>query len=332
MPKKSWMIQLEDGTHLVELDQRWVSGKRIIRVDGQVVLESKSAPMNTGNDDEFLIGLHKCILHSRTNGFTSNYDLSVDGRSIQTGLPVAKLQPIPKWVWIFVVACAAIPVVTLGGAIPALLGIGGAAACVVISRHPTRSTRAKTLWAAGITALSWALLIVFVSTVTGGRTLLTLGQPSWQEYQSQAGRYSILMPDKPKEQTQSVNSAAGTLEMYIVSVENQSGAYLVAYVDYPADLIRSGQENDILDGAVQGGVANVNGKLTRQQDFPLDTIPGREAEFDAPAQGAQPATHIKSRYFLVNNRLYQVMVVAPQRQGLPDAAQKFFDSFKLVEN
>ena len=42
--------------------------------------------------------------------------------------------------------------------------------------------------------------------------------------------------------------------------------------------------------------------------------------------------HIKARYFLANNRLYQVMVVAPQRQGLPDAAQKFFESFKLVEN
>ena len=174
MPKKSWAIQLEDGTHTVDLDTRWASGKRIIRVDGQIVFESRSALMNTGGDDDFLIGTHQCILHSRTNGFTSNYDLSVDGRSIQTGQPVAKLQSIPRWVWIFVVACAAIPVVTLGGAIPALLGIGGAAACIVISRHPARSTRSKALWAVGITLLAWVLLIAFVSMVANGRTLLTL--------------------------------------------------------------------------------------------------------------------------------------------------------------
>ena len=140
------------------------------------------------------------------------------------------------------------------------------------------------------------------------------------------------MPGKPQEQTQAVDSAVGTVKMHIASFEDRSGAYLTTYVDYPAELIRSGLENDVLDGAVQGGVANVNGKLTRQTDFPLGAYPGREAEFDAPAQGSQPAMHIKSRYFLVNNRLYQVMVVAPQNQGLPAAAQKFLDSFKLIEN
>jgi hypothetical protein len=332
MPKKSWTIQLEDGTHTVELDQRWTTGKRIIRVDGQLALESKPALVNSGSDDEFRISTHECILHSRTNGFTSNYDLSVDGRSIHTGQPVAKLQPVPKWVWIFVVICAAIPVLTLGGAIPAVLGIGGAVACVVISRRPTRSIRAKVSWLVGITALVWVLFIVFITTVAGGRTLLTLGQPAWQEYKSSAGRYSILMPGKPKEQTQAVDSIVGKLDMLITSFEDQSSAYLIAYVDYPGDLIRSGQANDILDGTVRGATENVNGTLVRQQDFPLGVIPGREAEIDAPSQGAQPATHVKVRYFLVNNRLYQVMVVVPQTRILPVEAQRFFDSFKLIEN
>ena len=34
--------------------------------------------------------------------------------------------PIPPWVWVFVVACGAIPVVALGGAVPMALGFGGA--------------------------------------------------------------------------------------------------------------------------------------------------------------------------------------------------------------
>jgi len=332
MPTRSWTVQLEDGTHTVELDKRWASGKRIVRVDGQIVLESERVWMDTGSDDEFQLGSHDCVVHRRTNGLTGSYDLSIDGRSVQTGKSVAKLHDMPKWMWIFIVACGIIPVLTLGGVIPLLIGLGGASGCVAVSRHPTRSTRAKAVWAVGITVVAWVLLIAFLVTLAGGRALLTLDQPNWQEYRSQAGRYSILMPDKPKEQTQTVNSAAGSLDMHIASFEDRSGAYLVIYVDYPADMIHSGQEKDVLDGAMQGAVANVDGKLTRQQDFPLGKVPGREVEFDAPAKGAQPATHIKVRYFLTNDRLYQVMVVAQQNPGLPTDAQKFLDSFKLSKD
>lgn len=332
MPTRSWTVQLEDGTHTVDLDKRWASGKRIIRADGQIVLETERVWMDTGSDDEFQLGSHECVVHRRTNGFTGSYDLSIDGRSVQTGKSVAKLHDMPKWMWIFIVACGIIPVLTLGGVVPLLIGLGGASGCVAVSRHPTRSTRAKAAWATGITIVAWVLLIAFVVTLTGGRTLLTLDQPNWQEYQSQAGRYSILMPGKPKEQTQAVDSAAGSLDMRLASYEDRSGAYLVIYVDYPATLIRSNQASEILDGAVQGAVNNVKGQLTRQQDFPLGTVPGREVEFNAPAKGAQPATHIKVRYFLTNDRLYQVMVVAQQNQGLPADVQKFLDSFKLSKD
>ena len=332
MPKKSWTIQLEDGTHTVEMEHNLFSNKRTIRVDDQVVEQGKFSTFDFGGDYPFPIGERQAALHMRLNGVWYKYDVSIGGFSTQTGKPVWPMQPTPRWSWIFVVACILIPVITLGGLIPILIGAGGAYVCAAVGRSSTRTTPTKVALSIGTTLLSWALLIVFISTMTGGRTLLTLGQPNWQEYQSQTGRYSILMPGKPKEQTQSVDSAVGALDMHIASFDDRSGAYLVVYVDYPADLIRSGQANDILDGTAQGAVANVNGQLARQQDFPLGTVPGREVEFDAPAQGTQPATHVKARYFLANNRLYQVMVVAQQSQGALADAQKFFDSFKLVEN
>ena len=115
-------------------------------------------------------------------------------------------------------------------------------------------------------------------------------------------------------------------------LEDRSGAYMVAYSDYPEEYMRAIVENDLLDSAAEGAMTNINGKLTQQVDFPLGDYPGREATFEVSAQGSQPAMLIKAHYFLVNNRLYQVMVVAPQLQGLPAAAQQFFDSFKLAEN
>ncbi|HSD82279.1 MAG TPA: hypothetical protein VLG46_00370 [Anaerolineae bacterium] len=328
MPKKSWTIQLEDGTHTVEMDHNIFSNKRMIRVDSQVVEQGKFSAFDFGGDYPFRIGAHQAVLHMRMNGVQYKYDVSINGHSALTGKPVTMMQPMPKWVWVFVVACVVIPVVTLGGAIPALLGIGTAWICVAISRHPTLSTRTKVLLSLGATMLAWALLVAFIPTVTGGRTLLTLGQPNWQEHQSQAGRYSVLMPGKPKEQMQSMDSDIGTLELHIALFEDRSGAYMVAYVDYPVDLVQFG----ILDGVEQSIATNIDGKLTRQIDFPLGAYPGREAELAAPAQGARPAVFVKIRYFLVSNRLYQLMVTAPQSQGLPDAAQKFFDSFKLIED
>jgi hypothetical protein len=332
MPQKSWTVQLEDGTHTVEFDKRWSSSQRVIRVDGQVVLATKAGWINTGSDDAFVLGAHQAVLHTRTNGLTFNYDLSVDGQSVQSGRPVAQLTNLPKWIWFFIVACGIIPLFTLGGAIPIVIGLGGASACAVVSRHPTRSVRMKAVWAAGITMAAWAAAIAFVVLAAGGLALLNVSQPDWQTYQSPAGRYSILMPGRPKEQTQAFESAVGTLDLHIATYENRSGAYLVMYVDYPADLVAAGQASAILDGAAQGAVANVDGQLTRQQAVSLGAAPGREIEFDAAAQGAQPATRIKVRYYLVGRRLYQVMVVAPQAQGLPADAPKFLDSFNLNES
>ena len=190
----------------------------------------------------------------------------------------------------------------------------------------------KAIWAGGITLAAWILAGIFIVTLSGGLALLNVSRPNWQEYRSQAGRYSVLMPGKPKEQTQSVNSAVGTLDMHIASYEDRSGAYLIMYTDYPADLVNLDRADAMLDGGARGAVENVNGNLIQQQDFPLGNIPGREIEFNAPAQGAQPATRVKVRYFLVNNRMYQVMVVAQQSQGLPVDTQKYLDSFKLIDN
>jgi hypothetical protein len=76
----------------------------------------------------------------------------------------------------------------------------------------------------------------------------------------------------------------------------------------------------------------MNAEIVQVNEFPFGSFPGREAEFNVPAQKSQPAMKIRVRYFLVNDRMYQVMVVARQNQAFPEAAPKFFDSFKLIDN
>jgi hypothetical protein len=75
----------------------------------------------------------------------------VDGQPV----PGSAAEPVPKWAYVFMVACAAIPFVTGFGAVPAALGFGGAAGVMSIARDPSRSTGIRVAISAAITAVCW---------------------------------------------------------------------------------------------------------------------------------------------------------------------------------
>lgn len=76
--------------------------------------------------------------------------------------------PTPGWAWVFAVACGIIPVLTLGGAIPAAIGIGGASACMGIAASPTMSVPARVGACVAVTIGCWVSVILLL----GGLALL----------------------------------------------------------------------------------------------------------------------------------------------------------------
>jgi hypothetical protein len=56
--------------------------------------------------------------------------------AIRNGAPIAgsAADPVPQWAWIFMVACALVPIVSLGGAIPAMIAVGGVSGTLSVSR------------------------------------------------------------------------------------------------------------------------------------------------------------------------------------------------------
>jgi hypothetical protein len=75
MTKKTWELDFDGRKHLIELDHGTMSGKREIRVDGQLKEKSRKL-IDTGSEHLFVIDGHACIVHIKTNGVTFNYDLS----------------------------------------------------------------------------------------------------------------------------------------------------------------------------------------------------------------------------------------------------------------
>lgn len=76
---------------------------------------------------------------------------------------------IPWFTWIFIAACAAIPVVTLGGAIPGALGFGGAGGCLSAGRSRSLSPGGKAFVCFAITLCCWFGLGVLLLVVASRR-------------------------------------------------------------------------------------------------------------------------------------------------------------------
>lgn len=150
---------------------------------------------------------------------------------------------------------------------------------------------------------------------------------AWKPLTSQEGRFSLLMPGAPKEQSQEVATPAGTIKMTMYVLEQGESAWFATFNDYPAEVIQKADAETLLNGARDGAIGTVQGKLLAEKKIAIDTYPGRELEFEA--QGG--AFLARSRIYLVKERLYQIMILSPKAQGLPKDTGKFLDSFKLTK-
>jgi hypothetical protein len=72
---------------------------------------------------------------------------------------------VPWWGWVFVVACGAIPLVSLGGALPTGLGVGAAAAVAGISKRPDWPIAGRVAACGGIALAAW-MAFVLIAVVT----------------------------------------------------------------------------------------------------------------------------------------------------------------------
>src|SRR5436190_17401625 len=152
MASKTWQFQLEDGTHAVAIEHSPISGKRTIYLDGRVI-EQRTKMFDTGSVHSFPVSGHQCAVQVKTNGLTFKYDLIIDGYSLEAGRPVALPGKMPSWAWGFIVACGAIPVVTLGGALPAMIGVGGVVGCRAASLDTSMAAGTRVAIGVGITAM-----------------------------------------------------------------------------------------------------------------------------------------------------------------------------------
>ncbi|MCK4829211.1 hypothetical protein KA005_76515, partial [bacterium] len=94
MANKTWTVNLDSVNHTIELEHGTWSGKRVIKLDGQIIEESQKL-VDSGTDHFFKIGEHVCAIHIRSGGIKFKFDLSIDGISAETGKATKMLDGTP---------------------------------------------------------------------------------------------------------------------------------------------------------------------------------------------------------------------------------------------
>ncbi len=160
-------------------------------------------------------------------------------------------------------------------------------------------------------------------------SLISAQDDDWASFAPKGGKFTVKMPGKPKTlpaQDIAYPGGKSKLNMFILEVEGGKGAYMVAYNDFPAELINDDVAEAALDGAQEGAVKNVKGKLLSSKKITLQKkYPGRDFTFEVGGIG-----QARARVYLVEGRLYQSAVFGSEELIKSDDTKTFLDSFKVV--
>ena len=145
----------------------------------------------------------------------------------------------------------------------------------------------------------------------------------WQDYKSSAGKFSVQMPSKPKEQSQE----QGTVKLNTVTAEANDSGYFVGYADFPDKVASSADVQKGLTNSVKSLVENIKGEVKSEKEYLLDNVQCRDFE----AIGKVQATDVsmKGRFCLADTRIYQVFALGAKDKFFAADVDRFVTSFKI---
>jgi hypothetical protein len=146
--------------------------------------------------------------------------------------------------------------------------------------------------------------------------------PAWKTYSYPADGFSATFPSEPELQKKNVPTEKGSFELRAYLAQDGQAAVFVGVCDY-GSAISDRTPDQVLDGAQQGALDNVNAHLLTGKKITFGVYPGREFEAE------NDSMHFSARIYLVGTTLYQTLVASPL--GKPYAfTARFLDSFQLI--
>jgi len=146
-------------------------------------------------------------------------------------------------------------------------------------------------------------------------------------FTSVEGRYSVEFPKQPDTGVREAGDAG--LKRRVTSTMASKGGddYGVTWSDFPADYLASGP-TAVLEKVRDTVIADVKATLVSSDEITLSGHPGLAVKAKV-ASGATKGDY-RVRFFLVKNRVYEVLVIRNNPGAPEQLVQDFFDSFTLT--
>lgn len=173
-----------------------------------------------------------------------------------------------------------------------------------------------------------------ILTVILGALLAACGLSSaeWKTFRSEGGDFTISAPDTLQESATLSDLQVGQIETHIFTLDHGKDFYLVGYVDYPIPGIAQANPMGQLDGQVLTILEANNATLVAQKDIMLDDVPGIEFRAKLPGRDdSLPVRMVYGRVYLLDARVYQLLLVAGNDRVAAANSQKFLASFHWIK-
>jgi len=151
--------------------------------------------------------------------------------------------------------------------------------------------------------------------------------PEWTSFTSPEGRFTVLMPAKPKTEVKNTDTAEGNLPMYLFSAANDNAYFLISYNDFSN--VNESNVQAALEAGRTGAIESMGGELISERKILLGSYPGLEFSAKKSSEGSEIIAN--ARLYFVDHRLYQLLVLAYKPHADSPDIQKFLTAFELTK-
>jgi hypothetical protein len=162
-------------------------------------------------------------------------------------------------------------------------------------------------------------------------SLAACGKSEWQDLTVRDAGFSVLMRGEPFYTKREIEVPAGRIVAHLYVSDRPDSVVAIGYTDYPIALVLGAPPEKLFAGVRDTWLNRLHGTLTRS-DRPLkidDKHPG--IEFSADGQIENTEAFVRARLYLVDQRLYQVVILGKTAAVPSRVVNRYLDSFKLIE-
>jgi len=146
--------------------------------------------------------------------------------------------------------------------------------------------------------------------------------PNWTEFHSEPGRFSILLPRPPTSRVVTVEAPQATIEHHLFRSMGRTVSCVIQYSDLPKQF--TADPNQLFNETRDEFVRQTQARLSGESAVSQGGYSGREIRLDAGS------LKTRARFFLVDQRLYQLALTVFDEEGSSDKQfERFFNSLKV---